>query len=66
MKDITIKVTISGENVQAVIDAYKDFTGKEPSKRWLTNFLRLDVTGLANETFCDGLEDAVEACVDVD
>lgn len=64
MASITIKVEIWEENIQAVIDHYEGCTGKKPSKRWLMNFLRLDIAGLVNETFTDGIEDAIEACIE--
>ncbi len=59
-KEIRIKVTVSIENVQAVIDEYKAFTGKEPSERWILAFLRADASSYYyGDTFTDGLGDAV-------
>lgn len=43
-KEITIKVTVSKENVAAIIAAYKrrfqDYFDKEPSERWIRGFVR--------------------------
>ncbi len=63
-KEITIKVTVSTDNVQALINEYKAFTGKEPSERWILSFLRADASEYYGETFTDGLGDAVAASIE--
>jgi hypothetical protein len=38
--DITIKFTVSADDVQTVIDLHKKHTGKYPSKKWVTEFVK--------------------------
>lgn len=62
-KQLKIVISVSAENVQAVIDTYKEQTeGKLPTEKWMRTFLRawvenetMDVGG----TFVDDLYNAV-------
>lgn len=55
-----ITITIPKEAVEAVKSMAKEVSGKKPSKEDLEKFFTRDIEGIYNDTFEDGVEDAVE------
>jgi ABC-type phosphate/phosphonate transport system ATPase subunit len=55
-----ITITVSKHAIKSVKEYAKELNGKTPSKDQLAKFFEQDIEGLYDDTFEEGIEDAVE------